>query len=100
LRRLVFAPSARDDLQGIARYIQDAAGADLAAQVIIHLRDKCQLLAQTPGEIGIIRDEIIEGLGNLSAKPYVLFFRYSDSTVEIVRILHERQDVASKFDGD
>ncbi len=100
MRRFVLAPSAREDLRGIARYVEDGAGADLAAQVITHLRDKCQLLAQTPGELGTVRDEILDGLRSFSVKPYVLFYRYTDSTVEIARILHERQDIETKFDSD
>ena len=100
MRRLVFAPSARDDLQAIARYVQDAAGATIAAQVIAHLRDKCQLLADTPGEIGTARDEILQDIRNFPAKLYVLFFRYTETAVEIARALHEWHDVGTKFDGD
>ena len=99
MRRLVFAPSAQDDLREIARYVQDAAGTTLAAQVIAHLRDKCELLAQTHGEIGTARDEVLKGIRSFPAKPYMLFFRYTVTAVEIVRVLHERQDVGTKFDG-
>ena len=47
-----------------------------------------------------MRDEVIEGLRSFSVSPYVLFFRYTNSTVEIARVLHERQDVEREFGGE
>jgi len=51
------------------------------------------MLAETPGEIGTVRSEILEGVRSFPAPPYVLFFRYSNGEVQVARVLHERQDV-------
>ncbi len=97
MRELVFSPSAREDLRQIVEYVGDAAGVDVAAEVIRRIREKCRLIAETPGTIGTGRDELRSGVRSFAAKPYVLFFRYTDSTVEIIRVLHGRQDVESAF---
>lgn len=93
MRRLVFSPAARRDLAGIAAYIAEAAGRTIAAEVVVRLRSRCELIATTPGVVGTARPEIREGIRCLPVPPHVLFFRYSDSEVQIVRVLHERQDV-------
>lgn len=97
MRTYVFSPSAREDLASISEYIQDAAGTDIARKMIEQVRSKCELLAKTPGELGTLRDELADGLRSFYVQPYVLIFRYNDSTVEIVRILHERQDIDRAF---
>ena len=45
MRRYAIAASAQEDLSSIADYISDAAGGDLAAEVISRIQQKCELLA-------------------------------------------------------
>lgn len=68
--------------------------------MLTKIREKCRFIADAPGQIGAIRHEVREGLRSFVVKPYVIFFRYSDSTVEIVRVLHERQDIGRGFDEE
>ena len=42
-------------------------------------------------------DEIMPGLRSVLVHPYTVFYRFNDGTVEIVRILHERRDIARVF---
>lgn len=100
MRTYEFSPSAREDLVSIAEFVRDAAGPEIATQLIERVRNKCELLAETPGELGTCRDELADGVRSFYVQPYVLFFRYSTSTVEIVRILHERRDVERAFDSE
>ncbi len=51
------------------------------------------MLSETAGEIGTPRAELLPGVRSFPAAPYVVFFRYSERDVEVVRVLHERQDV-------
>jgi len=95
LRELFFSPSARRDLTEIAEYISRAAGPRIATEVIVRIRDKCGLLADTAGEIGVARFEIRDGVRSFPVPPHVLFFRYGEGEVEIVRVLHARRDVES-----
>jgi toxin ParE1/3/4 len=93
LRRLSFAPSARRDLAGISAHIAVAAGPLIASQVVVRIRTRCRLLQETPGEIGRARPELFPAVRSLPVPPHVIFFRYLDREVQVVRILHERQDV-------
>lgn len=98
MRDYVFAPIARDDLQAITSYLRDAAGLEVALNILFRIRDSCRLLAETPGTLGTAREDILANLRSLPVPPYVLFFRYSDVSVEIVRILHGRRDINRIFD--
>lgn len=50
------------------------------------------MVAETPGEIGTPRPELLPRIRSFVASPHVVFYRYDQRDVEIVRILHERQD--------
>jgi toxin ParE1/3/4 len=94
LRAVRFSLAARRDLAEIAARIAGAAGRAIAADVVVRIRAKCQLLAETPGEIGTHRPEIREGIRSLPVPPHLIFFRYrGQAEVQVVRILLERQDV-------
>jgi toxin ParE1/3/4 len=85
------------DLAGIARYVAEAAGPEIAARVVSRIREKCELLAETPGEIGRARPELGAGVRSFPVPPHVLFFRYRDTVLQVIRILHERQDLGASY---
>jgi toxin ParE1/3/4 len=95
LRRLFLSRSARTDLAEIAEYISGAAGLLIATEVIVRIRERCLLLAETAGEIGVERPELGDGVRSFPVPPHILFFRYREDEVEIVRVLHERRDIES-----
>jgi len=95
LRRLFLSSSARTDLAEIAEYISGAAGPLIAAKVIVRIRERCLLLAETAGEIGVERPELREGVRSFPVPPHILFFRFRADEVEIVRVLRERRDIES-----
>lgn len=66
-------------------------------KVVSRIRGKCEMLAETPGEIGRSRPELGTEVRSFPVAPHVLFFRYGESAVEIVRILHERQDLDTSY---
>jgi toxin ParE1/3/4 len=47
--------------------------------------------------MGRPREELAPGLRSILAHPHVLFYRVTDQTVEIARVLHERRDLAAIF---
>ncbi len=97
MRTVRFSPSARRDLAEITAHLVDAAGRAIATEVVLRLRSKCDLLAETPGELGTARPELGAAIRSFPVSPHVLFFRYPcDELVEVIRILHERQDVKSQ----
>ena len=94
MRGVRFSLLARRDLAGIAAHIAGAAGRGIASQVVARIRTKLDLVAETPGEIGTARPEIRERVRSLPVPPHVIFFRYrGEEEVQVVRILHERQDI-------
>jgi len=40
------------------------------------------------------RDEVMPGLRSVLVHPYTIFYRVSDDTVEVARVLHERRNFA------
>lgn len=84
-------------MEAVAGDIREAAGPTIAREQVERLRSKCQLVADTPGEISTMRPELGEGIRSFPVPPHVLYFRYRDSVVQIIRILHERQDVEQAF---
>lgn len=94
MRSIRFSLLARRDLAGIAAHIAGAAGRSIASQVVSLIRARCELLAETAGEIETARPEIRDGVRSLPVPPHVIFFRYGgEGEVQVVRILHERQDI-------
>jgi toxin ParE1/3/4 len=88
-----------EDLRGIGLYYRKEAGRSVAAEVARGIRAKCQFLADAPGQIGHPRDELRPGIRSFPVSPHVVFFRYVGNVVEVVRILHERQDVDAEIGG-
>lgn len=100
MRELLVSRAARRDLAEIAAYIQEAAGSGIAREVVVRLRARLRLIAETPGEIGTHRPEIAEGIRSFPVPPYVLFFRYRGDAVMIARVLHERRDVDTALEDN
>lgn len=88
--RLVFAPSAERDLNEILVYIAaDKPGA--ASKFVRRLRDSCSLLAKQP-MLGQECPELRLGVRRFSVQDYIIFYRITESTVEITRVIHGARD--------
>jgi toxin ParE1/3/4 len=83
------ADAARRDLEGIWDYIAED-NPSAADSFVAMLIEKCQLLAKEP-EIGRDRPEIKAGLKT------VIFYRVTDSIVEIARALSGYRDITQLF---
>jgi toxin ParE1/3/4 len=85
-----FTPLARKDLQDIKAFIaQDNPKA--AAQYMNILKQKCDLLAQTP-TIGVCREEYYS-LYKFPVGNYLIFYRITETGIEVIRILHGARDI-------
>jgi toxin ParE1/3/4 len=96
-RQLEWAPKARRDLIDIWRYFADAASSDVADTLLRNIEFASERLSAHP-MLGRPRADISPGVRSILMHPYVIVYRVSDKSVEIARVLHERQDVASAFD--
>jgi toxin ParE1/3/4 len=91
INRLIWAPKAKHDVRNIWAYYARVASPDIADGVLREIEQSTARLADKP-YLGRPRADVIPGLRSVLAQPYLIFYRLTDSSVEIVRVLHERRD--------
>ena len=91
---IIWAPSAKRDLRDIWRYFARIASAEVADSLVHEINRAVARLADFP-LMGRARDELITGLRSVLVHPHVVFYRVSDRSIEIVRVLHQRRDLAT-----
>ena len=98
MKRLLVAPSAQKDLQGIHDFIaQD--NPEAADRWIDKLVSRFDNLSHQPG-IGRKRDDLKSGYRSISEGQYVIFYRIAtDDALEIVRVLHGKRDLRKALDN-
>jgi toxin ParE1/3/4 len=98
-KRVVWSPRARQDLHDIWRYFARVASPDIADNLLREIAGVKQRLGERP-LVGRTREEVAPGLRSILIHPYSVFYRVTDSSVEIARVLHERRNFASVFAKD
>ena len=93
---LVWSKDAEDDLLSIWHYGVREWSATAAEEYERALWRTCHRLIEN-AHLGRPRDELIRGLRSILADPYVVFYRISPTSIEIVRVLHEREDTDAIF---
>jgi len=88
---LVISPKARDDLKNIYQYGVRNWGATHAAKYLDTLSAQLWSLKKHP-KIGIEREDILANMRCISIERHVVFYRLQTENIEIVRVLHSRQD--------
>jgi len=88
---LLISPIAQDDLKKIYQFGALNWGAARASDYIEQLKMRLWSLTKHP-QIGIKRDELLSTLCSLAVERHVIFYRVKKQQIEIVRILHCRQD--------
>ena len=94
-RQLYFSHKSKQDLDDIWDYLADFSE-DAADKQIDRIAEKCRFLRAMPN-IGLERDDLVEGLRRVLEGSYVIFYRVFDERIEIVRILQNRQDFKRQF---
>lgn len=97
MKALAFSPAAQADLDEIWDYSADNWGPDQADLYTDRLRDACQALAA-----GLKRARTVDvrpGYLKLPAGSHVIYFRDSGDQLEIIRILHGKQDTERHLAG-
>tara|TARA_R110000868_G_scaffold72090_1_gene210283 strand:+ start:496 stop:792 length:297 start_codon:yes stop_codon:yes gene_type:complete len=94
--QLVISPIARDDLTDISQYSTQQWGATQTERYLLSLKENIWSLKQSPLK-GVTRPELLANLKSLPTKSHVIFYRITHSKIEIVRILHKRQDPQLHF---
>ncbi|WP_426412292.1 type II toxin-antitoxin system RelE/ParE family toxin [Bradyrhizobium ganzhouense] len=89
--KLRYARRARTDIDGIHEYI--AQHDRRAASVVVRrIRSASQLLAKYPG-LGRATDMTSVRVFPIVPFPYLIYYRVTDDTLEVVHVRHGRRDV-------
>ena len=83
----------------IRRYYARVASPQIAERILRELDRVCVAIALRP-LARRPRDELMPGLRSALVRPYSIFYRISGEDIEIVRILHERRNLATAFDNE
>jgi toxin ParE1/3/4 len=92
--RLIWSPAAKRDLRDIWRYFAEAASIDIADRLLRDIVQAGERVRRRP-LAWRARDEIVPGLRSILVPPYVLFYRPIVGVVEVVRVLHQRRNLAA-----
>lgn len=86
-----------DDLATIWDYTYDEWSESQADKYYLLLLNSCQEIAENPS-LGKKYDNVTEKLLGFKANQHIIFYQIiSNKEVEIIRILHVRMDLKSKF---
>lgn len=89
--QLVIAPAAKSDLKGIYQYGLHRWGESQSDKYLNNFKEQFLVLSEQP-LIGTARPDLLLDMRTLPIQSHVVFYRVSANSVEIVRILHGRQD--------
>jgi toxin ParE1/3/4 len=93
---LTWSPDADDDLISIWRYGADEWSPAMADDHLFEIWSASDRLRESP-ELGRSRDELILGLRSIPIDPHIVFYRISTTAIEIIRVLHQREDIENVF---
>ncbi|HHJ18257.1 MAG TPA: type II toxin-antitoxin system RelE/ParE family toxin [Gammaproteobacteria bacterium] len=89
--QLVIAPAAQNDLKDIYQYGLRQWGLAQSESYLSTIKNQFWLLTQQP-LMGTERPELLANIRSLPIESHTLFYRVTNNRVEIIRILHGRQD--------
>jgi toxin ParE1/3/4 len=89
--QLVIAPAAKNDLKDIYQYGLRQWGQAQSESYLSTTKNQFWLLTQQP-LMGTERPELLPDTRSLPIESHTLFYRVTTSRVEIIRVLHGRQD--------
>ena len=83
---------ARQDLEEISRYLYQVAPADSTERLLQGIIKSGNDLA-TRALLWPVRREVSMKIRSMAVRPYAVFYRVSESEVEIARILHGHRNI-------
>jgi len=89
--QLVIAPAAKSDLKAIYQYGLQRWGQNQSDNYLTLIKDQLWSLTEHP-LLGIERTELLPNARSLIIQSHTLFYRVSAQQLEIIRVLHNRQD--------
>ncbi len=96
MRPIKLTLEAKSDLKNILKYTQKVWGDQQRKIYKAHFAQAFTFLSEFP-EAGLRRDELFIGCRCKLVEQHIIFYRLTKNAVEVVRILHSRMDIQSKF---
>ena len=93
-RAIRLRPLARTDLQGIWRFTLDQWGAEQAETYAGAIDNEFRKLADNP-RLGSDQSSLHPGLRKSTVGSHCIYYLFDDHMIDVVRILHNRRDVAA-----
>ena len=94
--KLVYRPSARDDLAEIYRFIR-RDNPRRARSFVREIEEQCARLARLPGTLGTPRPQLRSDVRSFAFKGYVILFRYDSGAFEVVNVIEGHRDIDALF---
>src|SRR5436305_15335606 len=91
--RVLWAPAAEQDLHEIWQHFAAIASRDVADHLLLAIGDAVERIAEHPLACQE-RTELGANVRACPVHPYAIFYRIRTGVPEIVRVLHERRDLA------
>ena len=96
MKRLEFTPKAQRDIEDIWSYSVERFGFDKAESYVRDIQRACETIAKDSRR-GVACDHIRAGYRKFSVGSHVVFFRVVETSVIVVRILHQSMDFESRL---
>lgn len=94
---LVIRPRAERDLDAIADYSEAAHGRDMAKHYLQRLSRELDFAREFPAA-GSHATGLPDGYRKLRCGLHRIIYRYSESELVVVRVLHQREDIPDDWD--
>lgn len=91
IRQIVIAPAAKTDLKDIYQYGLRQWGQTKSERYLENIKEHFWTISKQP-LIGIDRSDLLAGARSLPIESHTLFYRVTTDTLEIIRVIHGRQD--------
>lgn len=93
---VVRSPEADADLVSIWLYGARTWSPAQASAYLLEIEALCNQLVVNP-KLGKLRNDLVLGVRSILITPHVIFYRVSKEAIEIVRVLHQREDASATF---
>ena len=89
--QLFIAPAAKNDLKNIYQFGLSRWGQLQSDNYLENLKSQLWLLTEQP-LLGVERAELLPGIRSLTIESHILFYSVNGNKIEVIRVLHGRQD--------
>lgn len=96
IMRLVISHLAQNDLKEIYQYGRRNWSSAKSESYLNEIKNQMWMLTQQP-LIGIDRSELSKEIRSLMINSHTVFYRVRANNIEIIRVLHNRQDPSRHF---